>query len=193
MRKHFIREVLGSAALAAVTALVAPAHAEPFGRAGDVSFAADRLMGFYLYAPGDGGPNYTLFSLGMNPGLNPYAVSRLGIDGFVTDHLSIGGSLAFWSIGRRGSATGGMVAPRVGYAIDFSDSFGFWPRGGLTYMNFDGNDEFALTLEGMFYASPAPHFAFIFGPAFDIGFANNRRRDPGRSFGVMSVGVLGWI
>jgi hypothetical protein len=83
----------------------------------------------------------------------------------------------------------------VGYAADFSHSFGIWPRGGFTYRNDDlehgNNDEVALTIEAMFYGAPAEHFAFIFGPAFDIGLAGDGPE--ARNFGLITFGVLGWI
>lgn len=106
--------------------------------------------------------------------------------------MSVGG--AFWWSSRDDDSHL-IVAPRVGYAIDFSRSFGFWPRGGLTFRNDDfdrGDDEeLALTLEAMFYGSPAEHFAFTFGPAFDLGIAGDR--EEAQNFGIITFGVLGWI
>jgi len=89
------------------------------------------------------------------------------------------------------SASGGLLSPRIGYAINIGDSFGFWPRAGLTYVNYDGDEELGLTLEGQFFASPAAHFAFTFGPALDLGVVGDGRE--GKSIGVLTFGVLGWI
>jgi hypothetical protein len=153
-------------------------------------------MGFYILDAGTPGGfgDHSLLALGLTPGSNPYATARLGIDGFVTDHLSFGGSLAFWNLSPRGngrSVTGGLVSPRIGYAINIGESFGFWPRGGVTYVNYDGDEELALTLEGLFFASPVNHFAFTFGPAFDLGVVGDNRE--GKSIAVLTFGVLGWI
>jgi hypothetical protein len=166
------------------------ARAQAFGHKGDVSFAADRLMGIYLYKDGPG--DRTILGFLAPPGAPVYTNARLGIDGFVTEGLSIGGSFAYWSYD---GPSGVLFAPRVGYAFEFSNSFGFWPRGGLTYRNFSaGNnrdEELALTLEGMFYGSPVNHFAFIFGPAFDIGLVGDGPET--RNIGLLTAGLLGWL
>ena len=90
-----------------------------------------------------------------------------------------------------------MVAPRVGYAIPISRAFGFWPRGGITYLNnkqggAESTSEWAFTFEAQFYAAPAPHFAFIFGPVLDLGFSGDAADHP-LNFGVLTGGILGWI
>lgn len=195
IRGRILAVSLASASALAVLSISPAASAQAFGSKGDVSFAADRLMGVYIDDPG-AGPNQTVFALGQQPFGGFYDTARLGIDFFVIDHLSIGGSLGYFHVNvdrPRGdtSADGFLFSPRVGYALDFSDSFGFWPRGGFTIRNLEGDDEVALTLEGMFYASPAPHFAFTFGPAFDIGIAGDN--DEEQSFGLVTMGILGWI
>jgi len=195
MRLGFIRSGIGAATVGVVLAISRPCPAA-FGRSGDVSFAADRLMGFYVLDAGTPATygDRTLLGLGLTPGFGAYTTARLGIDGFVTNHLSIGGSLAFWNLSPRGdgrSASGGLLSPRIGYAINIGDSFGFWPRAGLTYVNYDGDEELGLTLEGQFFASPAAHFAFTFGPALDLGVVGDGRE--GKSIGVLTFGVLGWI
>jgi hypothetical protein len=191
MRRH-TRLVCAAAVMGglALATLASSASAQTFGRQGDISFSAERLMGLYLV---DDGARATYIGLGAPAPDHSYANARLGVDGFVTDHLSVGGALALWSIdpAHGGSVTGGLIAPRIGYAIDFSRAFGFWPRGGLTYRNVGGDEELALTLEGMFYASPAPHFAFTFGPAIDLGLVGDGAE--ARSFGVVTFGIMGWI
>jgi hypothetical protein len=183
-----MRKVIGTAVVAFVAAWVSPSFAQ-MGERAKVSFAADRLMGIYIFR-GDG--RDTAFSIGGPPAYHAYLLPRLGIDFFIIDHLSIGGSFVFYNTG---SDSHFLLSPRVGYAIDFSRAFGFWPRGGFTYRNDDfdrgDNDEFALTLEAMFYGSPVDHFAFIFGPAFDVGIAGDREES--RNFGIITFGVLGWI
>lgn len=186
-----MRRIVGAAALLFLVARAAPCAAQ-LGERARVTFAADRLMGIYIFR---GEAHDTTFGLGGPPaGGHPYEGPRLGLDFFIADHLSLGGSF-MWSSHDDGNDSHLLLSPRIGYAIDFSRSFGFWPRGGLTYRNDDlrngNNDEVALTFEGMFYGEPAEHFALIFGPVFDIGLAGTR--DEARNFGIITFGVLGWI
>jgi len=184
-----MRKIIGPAAFALLAAYASPSAADMGARA-RVTFAADRLMGIYVF---DRGGSDTTFGLGGPPaGGHPYEGARLGIDFFVIDHLSLGGSFIFASHDNDSHL---LLYPRIGYAIDFSRAFGFWPRGGLTYRNDDlrrGNDdELALTFEAMFYGAPAEHFAFIFGPVFDFGFVGDSPKSA--NFGILTFGVLGWI
>jgi hypothetical protein len=191
-----MRTVLHVATVALASALTISvaesAHAGSFGQQGDWTFSAERLTGLYLFNEGGGA---TVLGLGAPaPGSHPYVNARFGVDAFIIDHLSLGGSLAVWSVdpdqGR--SATGALVAPRVGYAFSFNDKFGFWPRGGFTYRTFGRDDsEFALTLEAMFYASPASNFAITFGPVLDLGLAGDGPE--ARNFGIVTAGIMGWI
>ena len=201
-----MRMILASAAATTAFALAAPAMAQDtFATKGDFSFAADRLTGIYLYDQGD--YEATVFGLLQTPtGVNSYQMSRIGFDWFPIARLSIGGSLSYWSLKRDDDGDGPLgsrtnkeflVAPRIGYAIPISRAFGFWPRGGITYLNTkaggaDSTSEWAFTAEAQFYASPASHFAFIFGPVFDIGFAGDAN-DRLRNFGLLTGGILGWI
>jgi hypothetical protein len=184
------RSLLGTVTLASALSLVPSVAHAAFGEKGDVSFAADRLMGVYFF---NDDTKLTTVGLFAPPGVHPYMTARLGVDFFPINHLSIGGSFAFWDYDYRRaprSNTSVLFSPRVGYAIDFTNSFGFWPRGGVTFIS-DGGDEFALTFEAMFWAAPAQHFAFTFGPVLDVDLAA-----PGNnavSFGVLTAGILGWI
>jgi hypothetical protein len=184
-----MRKIMTSAALGLALFHAESAWAQLGARA-KVTFAADRLMGIYIF--NEGGRD-TTFGLGGPPaGSRPYELPRFAFDFFVVDHLSLGGAFV-WASHDGDSHL--LVSPRVGYAADFSHSFGIWPRGGLTYRNDDlehgNNDEVALTIEAMFYGAPAEHFAFIFGPAFDIGLAGDG--PAARNFGLITFGVLGWI
>lgn len=182
-------------ALGFTGATVAPsAHAQAFGNKGDMTFSAERLMGVYFY---DEGISSTHIALGISPlaGVaTPYLMPRLGFDYFVIDNLSLGGSLGFGDVdpeGNNNSTSGALVAFRVGYAIEFSKVFGFWPRGGFTYRNFGSNEEFALDLEANFYAAPVEHFAITFGPLMDLGIAGTGPE--AKNFALLSAGILGWI
>jgi hypothetical protein len=183
-----MNKIIGTAVLAFVTVFATPSFAQ-FGERAKVSFAADRLMGIYIHRGDD---RETTFGIGGPAAYHPYMLPRLGLDFFVIDHLSVGGS--FWWYSREGNSNF-LLSPRIGYAIDFSRSFGFWPRGGFTYRNnnIDRNEdeEVALTLEAMFYGCPADHFALIFGPVFDIGVAGDWAE--ANNIGIITFGILGWI
>jgi hypothetical protein len=192
MRKRYVKTTSAAAVALAVSSAAGVAHAQAFGSEGDVSFAAERLMGLYLYReePAD---KVTAFGLFSPPSTHPYLEARLGFDVFVVRQLSIGAAFAYWSWdhARGGSPSGYLIEPRIGYAFQFGRSFGFWPRGGVTIRNVDHDDEVALTIEGLFWAAPATHFAFIFGPTLDVGVAG--RGNEATSIGVLSAGILGWI
>jgi hypothetical protein len=184
------------AAAAGVGLFGRPAHAE-FGNAGDVAFSADRLMGFWVY--NDGNYDANGFGFGIAPGIGRYDGARLGFDGVIVSHLTLGGNLGVATHGGDAPGdTGFIIYPRVGYVIAFDDTWGFWPRGGVTITNYSwgggrnfSDDEVALTFEALFYASPVEHFAITFGPNFDLGIAGDGSE--GRSFGILSAGIMGWI
>jgi hypothetical protein len=193
------RLVWTSLALVSVALAAPDARAQSFGRSGDVSFGADRLSGVYAY---DDGPDFALFALGAGPtfGAHPYTTPRLGIDFFVIDHLSIGGSLAFWALSdgdddgpgnNDNDFTGFLLYPRVGYALSFNDTFGFWPRGGLTFRTIEGNDEVALSFEANFFAIPVQHFGISFGPTLDVGLAGEGPE--ALVFGIITGGLFGYL
>jgi hypothetical protein len=193
------RLVWSAFALFTVALLAPAARAQRFGRSGDVSLGADRLSGIYAF---DEGADYTVFALGAGPvyGSHPYTTPRLGVDVFVIDHLSIGGSLAFWAYsdgddegpGNRGDDDSGfLLYPRVGYALSFNDTFGFWPRGGLTFRSFNGNDEVALSFEAMFFAVPVQNFGITFGPTLDAGLAGEG--DEALVLGIIAGGLFGYL
>jgi hypothetical protein len=190
-----MRNALGSVCAMALgltaATLARPASAQAFGNQGDLTIGAERVMGVYFF---DEGQSSTNIGLGIAaPPASPYHLARLGVDYFVIDNLSIGGALGFGDYNpEHGDAqSGALINPRVGYALEFNKTFGFWPRGGFTYRNFGGDEEFALTLEAMFYAAPYEHLAFIFGPLMDLGIAGTR--DEAKNFALVSAGILGWF
>ncbi len=151
------------------------------GEKGQLTFAAERLFGFQWVssdvdgpgAPGDG--SSTMIGFGwwyaQHPPVNQ---PRLGVDYFVIDRLSIGGSLGFFS----GNVDGGLgpiddagflFAPRVGYAIDLGSWASFWPRGGITYVNYpDDTYGLGFSAEGAFALFPKPAWAVLLAPALDL-------------------------
>lgn len=190
------------------------AHAQEIGNKGDAVFSADRLMGITgTHVAGELGPvdyenDWTSISFGWRgtPDSSPYDVPRLSFDYLVIDHLSIGGSLGYFSAdpddGEKSSAF--LLAARVGYLYSFGRVVGIWPRGGFTYHSYDVDDGyeesgFGLDLECPFTFSPASHFAFTVGPTFDVDLFGERDPSPidegdrkYRAIGV-NAGLLGWF
>ncbi|MBX3131447.1 MAG: hypothetical protein KF718_32320 [Polyangiaceae bacterium] len=117
---------------------------------------------------------------------------RLALDYFVTEGFSVGGSFVFLSQSSETETSAGgvnqttdngslqtlFIHPRVGYALPFDETFSFWPRVGLFYMNQttkpdQGSDTsrsaIDFTLEAMFGISPMSHFAILVGPYLYLG------------------------
>lgn len=170
------------------------------GEQGQLAVGAERMMG-YTYgtqsSEPDGGTTTdktSTFSL-LGFMYNNYSFPRFAIDYFVTDGLSLGGSLVYANIGNTtefepddgpsdesGSSTSIFVlAPRVGYVYMFTDGIGIWPRGGITYasQSFDDDDSdaessqsnVALTIEAPFLFAPTDNIAFTAGPTIDYGLS----------------------
>ena len=208
-----------------VTFSSASAFAQQFSDKGTFAVSAERLMGLHLTqvngdvngdAPGgdiDADATEVGF-LWQGGALTPYTIPRINIDYFVINHLSVGGSLAYYNVdgddnylgigGREGGYF--LFAPRVGGAWMFNDWVGIWPRGGLHYysMNYDGGDQawqLVFNVEAAVVLSPWKNFAFTVGPAFDIGMLGNYDPDGpaddfdihAHSFGILSVGMTGYF
>ena len=185
----------------AASTLTRPAAAQAFGNQGDLTISAERLMSIWFY---DEESSSTNIGLGMAaPASSPYHIARLGADYFIIDNLSIGGAIGFGDVDVHdrtlpngftvtgGTTSGAFIYPRVGYALEFNRTFGFWPRGGFTYRNFGGDEEFALTLEAWFYAAPVEHVAFILGPLMDLGIAGSGQE--AKNFALFSTGIVVWF
>jgi hypothetical protein len=199
-----------------------------FSSRGTVAFGADRLFGLYVARrdldlnaapPLNPIPPYPLTQhvdsteIGLlwqgNQRLTPFTVPRIGVDYFVIDHLSLGGTVGFASTNMNGDVngadqTGFLFGPRVGFATMFNKWAGIWPRGGITYYTFSGSndldyDQLAFTAECMFVLQPAEGFAFLVGPTFDYGLTGHMQAGPygadlhEHAFGIFSVGLMGWL
>jgi hypothetical protein len=167
-----------------------------------------------------------------------YTTPRVGFDYTIIPNLTIGGDvLAFFTLGGSSTtAQGGRsvsndspsanvfgIVPRVGYILGMSDIISFWLRGGLSFYHAgtsiqdnrcnNQNDTseihvFGVDLDPQIVISPINHFAFIAGPALDVGFAGGASTtNPGNtcnstvtnSVGYSSLnfgltgGLLGWF
>ncbi len=165
MQKKLWLTPLGSlAALGALT--FAPAASAQAVPQGTFTVAAERMVGLGITFGQGGDP---VFGTGLFwGGQGVLDFPRIGVDYFVIDGLSIGGSLGL----RYTSAGTGFfqagILPRIGYAFALSSSIDFWPRGGIGFVTNDpGTTEGALYLEAPFVWNVNQHVGFEFGPAFD--------------------------
>jgi hypothetical protein len=212
-----------AAMLGAAVALTAgAAGAQPFGSQGVFSISAERVFGLPYWekrdiewdnepAPQRNDENdHTTFGIGWGESHTPYATPRFGVDYFVIDSLSLGGSLCFrtssWENddGDEADWSHFMLGPRVGYAIPLGTVAGFWPRGGFSYYS-SGHDaapeysELAMNLEGMFWLAPAEGVAFLLGPTIDLGLIGSAERQNGDEGDLrhtvigLAVGLMGWF
>jgi hypothetical protein len=202
---------------------------------GTFAIGGERLMGvFHADAkndpyPGQNPPGdedgYTFVGLMGNGGLDTsdsrsmFMAPRIGLDYFIIDGLSLGGSLMVWSVGYNdanspndGSITNFLFAPRVGYAYMFGDVVGIWPRGGLSYVHGSVNPDpgggnsshyFAFNIDVPLIIAPVKTFAFTVGPIFDVTFGGSQTdrgrpvpeqtRDASLLLFGLSVGIVGLL
>jgi opacity protein-like surface antigen len=219
------RALFAVSCMAAVMTSAAMAEAQDSGgafpRQGAFVLGGERLTGLYFYSiktertigggPLAGGKTDVDYSgtevnllwggtAGAYSGAgiaNPAAIPRLGFDYFVTDLISVGGSLGYSTASGEQKVNGAsedlpsysafLFNPRVGFGIPISDIVVFWPRVGITYWRFHTESEdvntkqegtlsgLALTAEGMFVISPVPHFGFGVGPLIDLGLSGTAK------------------
>lgn len=191
------------------------ARAQQFADQGVISISVDRAFGFThtSYSVDPEGPigdstqttnNFGFLGQGNVP--SPFAAPRASFDYFVIDGLNIGGSLAYWSLTGEFETPGGvqtdladqsavLFAPRVGYAIMFSDVVGFWPRGGFSFYSLSteqgffvggvsgerSESGFAFNADLPFVFVPVDHAAILVGPAFDVTLGAGGEVDPGNA------------
>jgi hypothetical protein len=195
-------------------------EASSFGDKGELIITADRLMPLFSYSSQtvtttpagqevkvtDSGTSLALL-LGREPALtiNPHSIPRIAIDYSVIDHLTLGGSfvLAFGLGGSHTTEAGNNTqkndapkatvvgfAPRVGYVLPITETFGFWPRAGIAFYSVSWKEEdirggntvttttkdssWSIDLDPQFVWVPLQHFFVHFGPLLNIPFAGSR-------------------
>jgi hypothetical protein len=191
---------LAGAVVAAALFSAKPSQAQEYYRKGEISVALERAFGI-LYAHDDvSGPrenwqrSVTSIGVGWSGAVSPFHYTRAAVDGFVTDRLSIGGSLAFYVHAGDADDSGVLLAPRVGYVFPISRVFSFWLRGGPSFVKLDNQSLFGLSVEGMFVASPQPNWGILFGPTLDLAFVGSRPDNTDWTevaLGFPSVGLMG--
>jgi hypothetical protein len=134
-----------------------------------------------------------------------FSTPRIGIDYFVAESVSVGGSVGFattsWDDegGDESSATTFLLALRAGYWIPLNTSFAFWPRGGLTIISSSQGDEDendvsttlpALSLEAPLMISLGPAFLEL-AAALDVSLGGSgETRQAGDVDGEFDVSVF---
>jgi hypothetical protein len=187
-------KVILGALLVSVTLAATPASAQTpasFGGKGSLVLSAERLFGYDYstnsgFLTGNQSSSTTTFSLVTSPfGVvtSNFGFARLAFDGFVTDTLSLGGAVSYFSSsvtqgGRTTDLSGVLVAPRIGFAVGFSRVVSLWGRGGISYLSVETTATktslFALTLEAPLVFSLSEHFALTLGPTLDVGLSGTR-------------------
>jgi hypothetical protein len=157
---------------------------------GQVSLAVERLFGISrISAEAEIGnisvdTTTTSVSLFGTPFLGPaYSSPRLGIDYLTQGGLSFGGALSYQSVSTEGDGGGEVdaslyvLAPRLGYFLQATPSWGVWPRLGITHRGAgEGIDQdlTALTAEvPLVYLVAAGNVGLTVMPHLDFGIAGS--------------------
>lgn len=162
-----------------------------FGNSGELAITAERLVGISrttrkikLVGP-DQKDSVTRVHLFLNQNGDPlgYSAARLAFDVFVMDGLSLGGALGYSSDADGATQSEFLVAPRLGYALMFSELVGVWPRAGVTYQDQKlANAKVALlagTVEAELVLVPTANVVITLGPSYDFGLVGKYNPDPG--------------
>jgi hypothetical protein len=201
--------VFVAALLALAGERTAFAQAQQFGDHGQLVITAENLFGFSVERHGQDTPfntedsdTYSQFGLFHRSAISPSPRSPwVGAHYFVIPNLSIGATLGFQTAGgshtetiRQGTATvttdhasqfAFIFLPKVGYALMFNNTLGFWFRGGpgiarTSSSNPSPDDDsgtaqsrWFLSLDALFVVTPVQYFGFYAGPQGNISFAGS--------------------
>lgn len=186
-----------SSAVLSTGLIASPAFAqEHFAEPGTLSIAAERLLGI--------GYSRTRMELDDEDATLKQVRGvllpdwGLGVDYFPIKGLSLGGALGLSTLSDTWAEEGPdnkdsqlrfNLGLRAGYAIMFSDTVGFWPRGGFGYQMQRMKQEFgdletsvrlgAITfdVDANLVLAPVPHVGFLLGPGFDIALMANGKQE----------------
>lgn len=185
--------------LGSFAATAAFAQARP--REGQAVIALERVFGFHsLHTEIEGQPDRDVSAFGLLwlRSESAFHQPRAAFDFFVTDGLSLGGSVAYYSWSGDSDRNGFLLYPRIGYGIGLGDSVTFWPRGGLTYFSEEDAgggttyDQVAMSFEAMFVLWPRQSWGIQIGPTLDLGMSGSAGDADfsQRAFGI-TFGMLG--
>jgi hypothetical protein len=200
-----------SAAIAiGIGALLVPiSHAEAapgFGAPASVALGVEDVTGYYSRSLKYWDRNDRTVELSRSNLSLAFATGgvRLSIHYFILQSLSLGGTLGFESGSgsntyqdNPGTWTADVptesrlvIAPRVGYALMFTDKVGIWFRGGIGYERMKrrlgeagenyARDSLAVASADVFFIwSPVSHLGFLIGPTGDLSFVGRHfEHDP---------------
>ena len=193
------------------------------GKAGQLALSAERLFGVAWESTGtdENGTettrsttSVTLLSSRINGVIGNYSFSRVAADYFVIDGLSVGAALGYFNVSGHyeqttagvtnesdtGSASGFVVAPRLGYAVMLTPTIGIWPKAGITYTSVsledsDGNDagsnsRIALSLDAPLVITPVPHAGLMIGPTIDYGVSGSDEEESTDTTGATTTNSI---
>jgi len=196
------KAMVAMAAAAALMAFSSAGKAQTFGDKGTVTLSLERAFGFHWMGtdfdrPGNNHRDLIVFGFGWYRSETAYHNPRAGVDGFVIDHLSLGGTVGIYGWGGDSDRTGFIISPRVGYGAMLGKSVGIWPRGGFTFFSEEADggpnyNQFALSGECMFAFFPQSSWSIILGPTMDFGLFGNVGNTHWHQHSVgLAVGMMG--
>jgi hypothetical protein len=188
---------------------------------GTFALGAERLTGmFHTEEKVGNGASQGMTSMALlgNTGFDesvsyPWQFPRIGLDGFIIDGLSLGGSFVVMHRAlEAGSGTDLLIAPRIGFGYMFSRVVGIWPRFAVGYWHQwrtpdqgpgdEKRHSFAFDIDVPLIIAPVKNFAITVGPLFDVSFGGTRTVSDGTNdvstdtsftqFGL-SAGVVGFL
>jgi hypothetical protein len=175
------------------------ASAQPLPKKGGVAIALERGFGFtttHTEIEGQEDRDVTAFGLMWMRSETAFHQPRAAVDFFVTDGLSLGGALGFYSWGGDGDRSGFLLYPRVGYGIGLGHSVTLWPRGGLSYYSEEESGggakytQLAISGECQFLLWPTRSWAIMLGPTLDLGVSGEVSGGPNDAdFSQRSIGL----
>ena len=210
--KLVIVSALGALFIAPIASAQEDGGTRGLGKKGNLVLGAERLMGYTSNKQSieingqESDVTYGTLGVLWNAPRSAFNLPRIGIDYFVIDNLSVGGNLGYVSTSidagpntADDDANGFLFSPRVGYMLGLGESFGFWPRLGLTYYQLQDPDasQFALAAELQIAFAPTPGFVITAGPVIDFGLtgsidtpagdADFTDRNYGLTFGIAGI------
>ena len=185
----------------------AQAQGEPpeagFGDKGHFALGADRLFGYTHVSQeqtssiaGASTMTTTFNSISVlgSPIHNiasVFSFPRVGFDAVVGQSISLGGALTYFHLSQSGNAnsngvtaSGFLIAPRLGFAARLGQSVWLWPRVGITYASFStdigggvstSSDLLAATIEAPIAVALGPQAILLIGPSVDLGLSGSTK------------------
>jgi hypothetical protein len=157
-----------------------PASAAPMARGGSFG-APGQWVASMRTAPGSG------FLYFHNPSGDGWEISiHPAIDYFLANRISVGGVFGYtYSPAMSGTTTVDMGA-RVGFNLDMSGTFGFWPLAGVAARVFNSGNvtdtSSALQVFAPFLWHPVSHAFLGLGPSFNAGLSGGDYTEVGLDF-----------